>query len=57
MKEYAFKCVLLMNNNIRIVAENFNTFERLAWKLATFEVPRYSMNDVIIRHCGNRKKR
>ena len=51
MKEYAFKCVLSLTNNIRTVAENFNSFKHWAWELATvtFEVPSYSMNDVIIR--------
>ena len=57
MKEYAFKCVLSLKNNIRIVAENVNSFKHWAWELATFEVPRYPMNDVINRQCGNRKKR
>ena len=56
MKGHACECVLLLNNNIRIVAEHFNSFKRWAWKLATFEVPRYPMNDVSIRQCGSRKK-
>ena len=50
MKGHACGCVLLLNNNIRIVAEHFklNSFKRWAWKLATFEVPMYPMNDVSI---------
>ena len=56
MKEYAFKCVLSLKNNIRIVAENFNSFKHWTCELATFEVPRYPMNDVIIRQLRHRKK-
>ena len=48
MEKYAFKCVVLLNNNIRIVAENLNTFERWAWELATFEVPRYPTVNVYV---------
>ena len=57
MKKYDFKCILSLKNNIRIVAEIFSTFKRSAWELATHEVPRYPINDFIIRQLGNRKKR
>ena len=56
MKDRAFY-ILLLNNNIRLVDENSNSFYYEARELTTFEVPRYPMNDVIIWKCAYRKKR
>ena len=57
MNEYTFKCALLLNNNIWIDAENFNSFNCWVWELGTFEVPRYPINNVIIRQSESCKKR
>ena len=46
--EYRKNKWLTKLNSFTVVDENFNSFEDEAWELATFEVLRYPMNDIII---------